>query len=118
VFRDKPFDSLNLRWWHKVFDDLGINAELREAGLLSKALNADGEFEEHFVFHGMRHTFATWLARLDVPREIIKAIGGWAEGKDESVAIYTHIADVSHLLPYVRKIDAVLNGKIKVLAHF
>lgn len=99
-----PFKRYTLKGWHEVFDDLGINGELRESGLLLKG--------ERFVFHGMRHTFATWLYRTGVPLDIIQTLGGWSKGKEmKMVSIYTHIDDVAHLLPYVRNIDLVLEGK-------
>ena len=113
VFKGKPFSRINLRGWHAVLDDLGINAELRSAGLLLK--------DEKFVFHGLRHTFATWLGRLGTPLEIIELIGGWSQGKARIASNYTHLADVTHLLPYAKKIDLILNGKNQristILAH-
>jgi integrase len=115
TYRGKPIARINLRCWHKVFDDLGINQELRGVGLLSSEKNAEGDYKERFVFHGMRHTFATWLGRSGVPIEIIASIGGWSKGsKNKMVNIYTHMDDVSHLLPYVRNIDLILSGKKKV----
>lgn len=115
TYRGKPIKRINLRVWHKVFDDLGINEELRSAGLLSQEKNGEGDYSERFVFHGMRHTFATWLGRTGVPIEIIASIGGWSKGsKNKMVNIYTHMDDVSHLLPYVRHIDLILLGKKKV----
>jgi integrase len=107
--------KINLRGWHEVFDRLGISEELRNAGLLSREKDVFGKYVEHFVFHGMRHTFATWLGRSGVPIEIIKAIGGWStDSKDRMVSIYTHIDDVTHLLPFVRNIDQILQGKMKI----
>lgn len=115
LYRDKPFTKINLRGWHEVFDSLGINDELRSAGLLLKDKDDMGNYVERFVFHGMRHTFATWLGRSGVPIEIIKAIGGWSnDDKHKIVSIYTHINDITHLLPFVKNIDLILQGKIKV----
>lgn len=115
-FGDKPMTKINLRDWHQVFDRLGINEELRSAGLLPREKDKEGEYLERFVFHGMRHTFATWLARSGVPFEIIRAIGGWADSgsKNKMLDIYTHIDDVTHLLPFVRRIDQILEGKKKI----
>ena len=109
-----PIKRFSLKGWHEVFDSTGINDELRKAGLLTKKNNDADGFTERFVFHGMRHTFATWLARSGVPIEIIETIGGWSRGSKKMVNIYTHIDDVSHLLPYVRNIDLILSGKKKV----
>lgn len=110
-YKGRPFKKINMRGWHSVFDKIGVNDELRNAGLLSREKEG-GEYIEKFVFHGMRHTFATWLVRTGVPREIIGAIGGWSSGsKTKMVDIYTHIEDVTHLLPFVRNIDQILAGK-------
>lgn len=115
VCNGNPVKGISLLGWHQVFDELGVNAELRNAGLLSKKKNDKGEFSERFVFHGMRHTFATWLRRNGVPIDIIETIGGWSKGgKNKMVNMYTHIDDVSYLLPYVRIIDSILDGKKKV----
>jgi integrase len=90
--------------WHQVNDRIGINEDLRKAGLLRP--------DEKFVFHGLRHTFATWLARTGVPVEIIEHIGGWSSGgRSRVVSNYTHVADVTHLLPYSKRIDEILSPK-------
>jgi integrase len=110
----KPITRPSLKGWHETFDRLGINDELRAAGLLSSAKNDKGEYKEKFVIHGMRHTFATWLRRTGVPMEIIKVIGGWAvDSKDKTVSGYSHV-DTSYLLPFVHNIDLVLVGKKKL----
>ena len=111
----KPVGRISSLSWHGTMNAVGINDELRASGLLSQEQDDDGEYIEHFVLHGMRHTFATWLARAGVPKEIIKTLGGWSSGaSDKMVDIYTHTDDVAHLLPYVRKIDAILAGKLKI----
>jgi integrase len=114
TFRGEPFKSINLRFLQKRLEKLGIYAELRESGLLLE--------DEDFVIHGLRHTFATWHARTGTPLEIIEAIGGWKGEKNVRIATnYTHISDVTHLLPYAKKIDLILSGELQVpgtnLAH-
>lgn len=42
-----------------------------------------------FVFHGLRHTAATLLAREGATQEQLKAIGGW---KSDVVSKYVHLA--------------------------
>lgn len=44
---------------------------------------------EGFVFHGLRHTAATMLAREGATQEQLKAIGGWKSGV---VSRYVHLA--------------------------
>ena len=102
TYRNKPFERINMRFWHEAVNKAGINAELRKA----KLLKAD----ENFVFHGLRHTFATWLGRVGVPLDVIEALGGWSSGKNRVVSGYAHLADVNHLLPYSQKIDDILGG--------
>lgn len=115
LYRGEPYGKMNLRFWHSVFDSTGINEELRTDGLLSKDKDDKGEYTEKFVFHGMRHTFATWLGRSGVPYEVIKAIGGWAaDDKNKIVSIYTHVNDVKYLLPFVEIIDSILEGDLEV----
>lgn len=110
TYKGRPFSSVNLRHWHDRLKELGITDELREAGMLGE--------EEEFVFHGFRHTFATWLGRTGTPLEIVEAIGGWKAGAGEKnvriAANYTHISDTSHLLPYARKIDSILSGDLEI----
>jgi integrase len=107
TFRGEPFKSINLRFLQARMQKLGIYDELRAAGLLLE--------DEDFVFHGLRHTFATWHARTGTPLEIIEAIGGWKGEKNVRIATnYTHISDVTHLLPYAKKIDQILSGELEV----
>lgn len=106
TYHGRPFASLNLRPWHRICDEIGLNDELRAAGLLM-----DGE---RFVFHGLRHTFATWLGLAGVPLEIVELIGGWSVGTKRVALIYSHLADVSHLLPFVCKIDEILAGRSSI----
>lgn len=124
TYRGVPFERINLRHWHRACERTGVNPELRKVGLLSderkpaKKGQMIGDYEENFVFHGLRHTFATWLARSGVPHEIIEALGGWKTSSDKTVAIYSHIADVSHLVPYSCIIDEILEGKRQIAMQF
>jgi integrase len=100
--------------WHRINDELGINKQLRGVGLL--------DADEKFVFHGLRHTFATWLARTGTPVEMIERIGGWSLGSGRIVGNYMHVEDVTHLIPYAKRIDEILGkntGKkfSTILAH-
>jgi integrase len=67
------------------------------ASVKGKSYRYDEAFEtactaakiEGFVFHGLRHTAATLLAREGATQEQLKAIGGWKSGV---VSRYVHLA--------------------------
>ena len=101
----RPFQRLNQRYWHMAVDRAGVNLELREAGLLG--------IDERFVFHGLRHTFATWLLRTGVPVDVVEELGGWAPDSNRMVYTYAHAAGTSRLLPYSQRIDEILEGTNK-----
>jgi integrase len=108
-----PFGRLNQRYWHLAVDRAGVNAELRAAGLLG--------LNERFVFHGLRHSFATWLIRTGISADIVEELGGWAPDSSRMVFTYAHAAGVGRLLPYSQRMDEILGAKTKefstVLAH-
>jgi integrase len=83
---DKPLTSLNLNkaWW--------------------KALEASGV--EHIKWHGLRHTFASWLAQNDVPEGVLSRLGCWST-KGAMVHRYAHLS-VQHLRKWSDVIDTIL----------
>lgn len=113
TFRGKPFERINLRHWHDAINSTGVNDELRKSLLLDE--------DEQFVFHGLRHTFATWLIRTGASIEVVEALGGWKTDSNRTVFNYAHTAGVNHLLPYSKRIDEILKGSKQefstVLAH-
>lgn len=74
---------------------------------LHRATRAAGK--EYITFHGLRHTFNTWLARAHVPQDIRKRLCGHAS--KESNDVYTHY-DVEYLRPYSEIIDRLLAGEV------
>lgn len=64
---------------------------------------------EGFVFHGLRHTAATMLAREGATQEQLKAIGGWKSGV---VSRYVHLAaeDAREVLERMSKKILNTNG--------
>jgi len=64
---------------------------------------------KEFTWHGLRHTYASWLAQAMVPEGIIDRLGGWS-GAGNTRTRYTHLA-VEHLRPYAETIDRVLAGQ-------
>lgn len=110
VRKGKPFSRLNQRYWHVAVDKAGVNDELRAYGLL--------KLNERFVFHGLRHTFATWLVRTGVPVDIVEELGGWAPNSSRMVFTYAHAAGTSRLLPYSRRMDEILQGTNKEFSTY
>jgi len=58
---------------------------------------------EGFVFHGLRHSAATYLARIGATEQQLRAIGGWKSGV---VRNYVHLAAVD-----ARNVVARMNAK-------
>ena len=58
-----------------------------------------------FPWHGLRHTFASWLGQSGASEMVIDQLCGWAEKDTRS--IYTHL-DTEHLRPFSEAIDLVL----------
>jgi len=63
---------------------------------------------EGFNWHGLRHTFNTWLAREGVPKEFRALLCGWA--RKDTADRYTHL-NVDHLRPSCAVIDTLLAQK-------
>lgn len=58
-----------------------------------------------FTWHGLRHTFASWLGQNGASEMVIDQLCGWAEKDMRST--YTHL-DTEHLRPHAATIDKVL----------
>lgn len=69
---------------------------------------------EGFVYHGLRHTWNSWLAQKGVPKEFRDRLGGWrgSHGSDR----YTHL-DLDPLRPFAAQIDAILDTAQRVEKH-
>lgn len=87
---------------------LGWYAALQRAGL--------GDWEEGewrgFRWHGLRHTFNSWLGQHGAPEEIRKRLCGWSGGRRPQSSIvqrYTHF-DLEHLRPYAAVVDELLSA--------
>jgi integrase len=80
---------------------------LARAGLGTMTKWKDQEGKKHvewqgFCWHGLRHTFASWLGQSGANEMVIDQLCGWAE--KDTRGIYTHL-DVEHLRPYAEVID-------------
>ncbi len=79
----------------------------------NKALKRAGI--EGFTWHGLRHTFNSWLAQAGVPEDIRKQLCGWS--RRQTVDRYTHLM-IDHLRPHCAQIDTILTqNDRKTLAH-
>jgi integrase len=73
-----------------------------------KLWRVDGKLKSKwtgFTWHGLRHTFASWLGQSGIAEMYIDQLCGWAE--KDTRGIYTHL-DVEHLRPFAKIIDAKL----------
>lgn len=62
---------------------------------------------ERMVFHGFRHTFASWLAQRGVSDAVRRRLGCWSTGQGAS-ELYAHF-DVESLRPFSNMLDDVLS---------
>lgn len=87
TYRGSPVAKIKLAW-HKacVRAGLGKFTETRK-----------GQRYEGFVFHGLRHTWASWSIMAGTPIDVLRQLGGWADLK--MVLRYTHLAP-DHLRQY------------------
>lgn len=63
----------------------------------------------HITYHGLRHTYASWMVQAGVPFEIVSRLGHWSRGKG-MVHRYSHF-DLEGLRPYAEKMDEILSTK-------
>lgn len=84
--------------WHKAMQRAGFGK------FEGKQWVGDG-----MTFHGLRHTFATWLGERGVPEGVIDRLGGWS-GSRATRERYTHL-NVEHLRQFAAVIDHALAGR-------
>ncbi len=71
---------------------------------------------EGFCWHGLRHTWNSWLAQRGVPKEIRQRLGGWALPRNDAADRYTHLG-LGALRPFAAVLDTVLaRSEDKVVA--
>jgi integrase len=71
-----------------------------------RAVFADSEVP-YMVYHGLRHTYASWMVQAGVPFEIVARLGCWK--MPGMVNRYSHF-DVESLRPWAERFDAILAG--------
>lgn len=64
----------------------------------------------HMKWHGLRHTFASWLAEREVPWDVIARLGCWKP--PGTVNHYVHLS-VGHLRKWTEVLDAVLSQPVQ-----
>lgn len=88
--KGEPVTNIN-HVWHLALEAAGL-------GHYERWMSADGKRHEKwhgdFVWHGLRHTWASWQRVAGTPMEDIQALGAWKDAR--SVARYSH-TNVEHL---------------------
>jgi integrase len=122
VYR-QPFISDVLWTWQRsvwrggvqsfVTEPLGCHGKAWYKALKRAGLGDWNELNEWegFCWHGLRHTFATWLDSAGVPSDVIDRLGGW-KGARAQRKNYIH-TNVEPLRPYAAVIDRIIaDGQI------
>jgi len=87
--------------WYRALERSGLGERSRWLGEDQK----EHTKWEGFTWHGLRHTFASWLGQNGASEMVIDQLCGWAEKDMRST--YTHL-DTEHLRPHSAVIDRVL----------
>lgn len=100
LYDGEPLNDYGVAW-HKAMERAGLGRLVitKVGGKVSR------KWEGAFTWHGLRHTFASWLGQAGVPETALDQLCGWAEKDTRS--IYTHL-HVENLRPYSEIIDKVL----------
>ena len=72
-----------------------------------KALRREGI--EDFLWHDLRHTWASWLTQKGVPLNVIQEMGAWES--TEMVKRYAHLAP-EQFIKHSMVVDEILNDTI------
>lgn len=102
--------------WERVFTYKGKGVRRANTYAFKNAVKASGL--EHFRFHDLRHTWATWHVQRGTPIEILQELGGWSDYK--MVKRYAHFSH-DHLKQYVNRAQSELTTKsstVTTLADF
>lgn len=100
TYRGKPLNDYGKAWF-KAMDRAGL-------GQYRQWKDEEGKKHtewEGFCWHGLRHTFASWLGQNGASDTVIDQLCGWAEKDTRS--IYTHL-DVEPLRRYCELVDNLL----------
>jgi len=88
-YRGKPITNIN-HAWHTAMERAGLGYYERWAD----GKGAHELWHGDFVWHGLRHTWASWQRVAGTPLSDIQALGGWRDPR--SVARYAHV-NADHL---------------------
>jgi len=84
AYKGKPITQVNTKAWRKALMRVGI---------------------EHFRWHDLRHTWASWHIQEGTPQHVLQELGGWSSS--EMVQRYAHLSN-EHLAQWVdRRSDTV-----------
>ena len=91
-----------------VFRNASGRGKYQYHKLFAEAVKAAGI--SGLVFHGLRHTAASWLAGQGATEQQLRAIGGW---KSNVVSRYVHLAAKDTRDAVEKLAEKVLGGKVK-----
>lgn len=92
TFRGNPVAWANTKSWQNA---------LKRAGI------------EDFRWHDLRHTWASWLAQLGTPLNVLQELGGWES--ESMVRRYAHLAP-AQLIEHSEKMVSMFNGTVMAQA--
>ena len=79
-FRGKPITQVSTKAWYAALGRAGI---------------------EHFRWHDLRHTWASWHVQAGTPLHALQELGAWESA--EMVRRYAHLS-ADHLAQYVERL--------------
>ena len=100
LFDGEPLNDYGAAW-HKAMHRAGLG----ELTVVKRGGKQYRKWSGDFTWHGLRHTFASWLGQAGVPETALDQLCGWAEKDTRS--IYTHL-NVENLRPHSEIIDKIL----------
>ncbi|MRR49329.1 MAG: site-specific integrase [Rhodocyclaceae bacterium] len=103
MYEGEPLQDYGLAWY-KAMERAGLG----KLTLTKEGWKTKRAWEGEFNWHGLRHTFASWLGQNGTPETALDQLCGWAEKDTRS--IYTHL-NVETLRPYSEIIDKLLGTK-------
>jgi len=81
TYRGNPVKKAGTKFWRNTLKQVGI---------------------EHFTWHGLRHSWASWHVQNGTPLSALQELGGWADVT--MVMRYAHLSS-EHLKDYAKNIE-------------
>lgn len=94
-------------------DTLVFAGHKRMSADLWKRCLKDAGLPSHFVWHHLRHTWASWHAMAGTPMHVIQTLGGWST--PVMLQRYAHLSQ-DHLIAEAQRISLNVKPQLKVAA--